>query len=88
MTKEDVLDRFALGIQKFHNDIPLNLIKRKLEWMTTQKLEDAVYMVKLEIPFQDACHKFGLFRENGDYKVRFVGKEAKSRKKSNFLKSI
>lgn len=88
MTKEDVLDRFAKGIQKFHNEIPIGLIKRKLEWVNTQHLEDAIYMVKLEIPFQDTCHKFGLFRENGDFRVRFVGKEIKPRKKSNSLKSV
>lgn len=88
MTKEDVLDRFAKGIQKFHNEIPMSLIKRKLEWIPTQNLEDAIYMVRLEIPFQDTCHKFGLFRENGDFKVRFVGKESKTKKKVSSLKSI
>jgi len=88
MTKEDVLERFAAGIQKYHNEIPINLIKRKLEWINSQNLENAVYLVKLDIPFQDVCHKFGLFRENGDLKVRFVGKEAKPRKKTGSLKSV
>ena len=88
MTKEDVLDRFALGIQKFHNEMPFGLIKRRLEWMTTEHMNDAIYMVKLELPLQDTCHKFGLFRENGDLKVKFLGKESKGRKKSNSLKSI
>lgn len=87
MTKEDVLHRFALGIQKFHNEIPINLIKRKLEWITTQGMEDAIYMVKIEIPFQEYVHKFGLFREDGDFKVRFVGKEPKGRKRAQTIPS-
>lgn len=74
-----------MGIKKFHNEIPISLIKRRLEWINTQNLEDAVYMVKLEIPFQDVCHKFGLYRENGEFKVRFVGKELKPRKNSKSI---
>jgi len=88
MTKEDVTALFAHGIQKFHSEIPIQLIKRNLEWITTQNLDDALYVVRLEIPFQEIYHKFGLFRENEDYKVHFVGKERKDKKKPNAISSM
>ncbi len=75
MTENELLDWFATDIQRYHKDLPVSLIRKRLKPLKNPSHSEFSFVVQFDYPGYSGCEKFGLLSEEGKLELKCLSNQ-------------